>query len=103
MTDTAVTHQELKDAAKAIATEMHSEFSDIRRLLGDMNTAFTVDDLGRPDYNGHRLDHKARIDQARVLETYKTEAAKKVIGVVVVFLLGIMSSGIMDWVRHHVG
>jgi hypothetical protein len=45
--------------------------------IRDVNTAFPVDDIGRPDYNGHRLSHKASNEVTKTIEGYKVELTKR--------------------------
>jgi len=63
--------------------------------------AFIKNDLGEPDYDGHRKQHLAIADAEKILQSYKNEATKKVIGWVVALFLGIMSSGLIIWVKDH--
>lgn len=61
--------------------------------IRDVNTAFPIDDIGRPDYNGHRLSHKNMIEAAKTIEGYKTDLTKKVLWWVVGGLAFVFFSG----------
>lgn len=61
--------------------------------------AFVVNDLGEPDFDGHRKSHAQMIEAEKVLHGYKLEATKKVVGWVVAGLLGLASSIIFSYVK----
>lgn len=61
--------------------------------------AFVKDDLGKPDYHGHRKAHNGMIKAAEVMDGYKIEAAKKVIGILVAFIMGVAASGVVEAFR----
>lgn len=81
---------------------------DVWRLLSDMkdrvlvcearheeiSDAFVLNDLKRPDYDGHRRAHLLQIDEAKKLDDYKMDATKKLIGMFVVFFIGMFTTGL---------
>jgi hypothetical protein len=71
----------------------------VEHKLTYVSTAFPQNDLGKPDYDGHRKAHIELIDQAKVIENYKVTATKKVLTVIisVVFTLGV--TAIVDYMR----
>lgn len=73
--------------------EIRDRVARIESRLTAVDTAFVKDDLGRPDYDGHRNAHRKAIKDAETVDAYKMDATKKVIGVIVVLLLGFMASG----------
>jgi len=60
---------------------------------------FVVNDLGEPDFDGHRKAHLQMIEAEKVLHGYKLEATKKVIGWVVAGLLGLSTSIVFSYVK----
>ena len=67
--------------------------------LDDLSSAFVVNDLGRPDFDGHRKAHLDMLRAAAQLDSYKSDGAKKVIGVVVLTLAAIFALGIIEWIK----
>lgn len=63
--------------------------------------AFVLNELGEPDFDGHRKAHNHMIEAEKVLKGYKLEATKKVIGWVIALLLGVLSTGAITWVQDH--
>ncbi len=61
--------------------------------------AFVLNDIGEPDFDGHRKAHTHMIESEKILKEYKTEATKKVIGWVVAVLLGAVGSSVIAWVQ----
>ena len=66
-----------------------------------MKEAFVKNDLGLPDYDGHRTDHKNRKEEAQVLEGYKRDMTKSILVGVALFVAGLFSSGLSEWVKTH--
>ena len=60
------------------------------------------DDLGLPDYDGHRSNEKARIEEAKVLDGYKQTATKKFLEWLVVGAVAIFGAGVVEWVKTHI-
>lgn len=58
-------------------------------------TAFAVNDLNLPDFDGHRKSHAKLTKSEEILESYKQDATKNIISLAIVFVLGIFSSGIL--------
>ena len=76
----------------------------VRTLEGSharMKESFVMNDLNLPDYDGHRSAHKGMIEQTKVLEGYKRDATKTIIGWILAAVLGMFSMGFFDWVRAH--
>lgn len=62
-------------------------------------SAFLVNDLGKPDYDGHRVAHKGMIASAASLQGYKTDATKKVIGAVLGVIGTLLALGVITWIQ----
>lgn len=62
-------------------------------------SAFLVDDLGRPDYDGHRKAHKEMVKASEALEGYKTDATKRIIGIVIGAVCTIIGLGVLTWIQ----
>lgn len=59
-----------------------------------IKSAFVLNDLNLPDFEGHRGDHRLRQEAARVMDSYKVTATHKIIAAVVAALVLVFSSGI---------
>ena len=70
-------------------------------VCSQIEKAFVKNDLGEPDFDGHRRAHLQLIEADKIMNGYKNEATKKVIGWVVAILLGAMSSGFVMWMKDH--
>ena len=86
---------------EADVLDIHSRLQKLEHSHGRMQEAFVKNDLGLPDFDGHRTDHKVRIEESKVVDGYKRDATKRFIdlligGGVAVFLLGLV-----EWVRSH--
>lgn len=64
-----------------------------------MQEAFVNNDLGLPDYDGHRNDHKVRIEESKVVDGYKRDATKRVIDILIGAVAVIFGLGFVEWVR----
>ena len=68
----------------------------LERAHATHNTAYPVNDLNKPDYDGHRKAHIEMTDERKVVEGYKNDATKKIIGIVLIFLVGALGKGVID-------
>lgn len=85
-----------------ILIEVRNRLEDIEDKQNLSDTAFTKNDLGKPDYEGHRAALHKTLKAQMLMEDYKVTATKKVLGVVVIFFLGILASGFMVTVTGHI-
>lgn len=72
----------------------------VAKLEEGMTVAFPKNDLGRPDWDGHRMDHVYRMEQAKELRGYKIEATKKILVVGVAAIVALLASGFADFVKN---
>jgi len=68
----------------------------LERKTSDSLSAFPSNDLGRPDYDGHRKSHLSMIKASEVVEGYKKDVTKTILGIVTVFLVGVLASGFVS-------
>ncbi|MCF8154858.1 MAG: hypothetical protein K9K35_02535, partial [Rhodoferax sp.] len=57
--------------------------------------------LHKPDYHGHRQAHLTLIKASEVMDSYKQGITRKIVGWLVVFVLGLMASGFMAQMSGH--
>ena len=85
---------------------------DVIAILNEMKanqqgymSAFVLDDLGKPDYTGHRLAHKAAIDEAKQNKQDKNKLTVTMLewvtkGAVGLVLLALVNGGMTYVVQH---
>ena len=81
-----------EDAA-AILRDIHGKVTKLEQMLAEQSTAFVLNDLKKPDYDGHRKAHLILIKSAEVMDSYKQDATKRIIGILITFLAGLLASG----------
>jgi len=64
-----------------------------------IKTAFLRNDLDAEDYDGHRNDHRVRVEQAKTMDDYKQAATKRIIVGAVALAFTIFSFGIESFLR----
>ena len=84
------------------ALDMRTRIAALEREIEAIKTAFVTDDLGKPDFAGHRMGHKKLIAAAEVMDKYKFGVVSKVIGIIVVFLMGVIASGTVSMIPGHI-
>ena len=91
----------------AVYEEMHAtlekiseRLAKIERKCDEMATAFVRDDLGGPDFAGHRAAHLEQKATAAKLGELKQSGAKKLIDMILVFLGGVLLAGALSWLKN---
>lgn len=79
-----------------ISLEIRDRLAVVERQQLEYMSAFPVNDLNKPDYDGHRKSHTSMAKSQEIMSSYKNEATKKVIGIVIVFIIGLISSGFLS-------
>ena len=59
--------------------------------------------IGGKDYEGHRLFHRARTDEAKAMEGFKLDATKKILLGVVGIVMTLIGFGIGPYLRSLLG
>lgn len=80
---------------------MNDRVSTLEHRYGYIISAFPKNDLGKPDFDGHRKDHLQIRKDGEVVESYKEGATKTVLNWAVVGLGTVFLAGLMDWIRTH--
>jgi Mn2+/Fe2+ NRAMP family transporter len=60
-----------------------------------------LNDLGEPDFDGHRKSYLRLIEAEKIMQEYKNEMTKRIIGWILAAVLGAMSSGLITWLKDH--
>lgn len=78
-----------------------NELEDLRKECANCRSciqrAFVKNDLGEPDYDGHRKAHATMIEADKVMEGFKREAAKKIVAWAMTVTLAVLSSALVLW------
>ena len=74
--------------------KMQEDLRDIKHGMGTIRTAFVRNDLGDPDYEGHRQDHLARLQKTKEIDQLKMAGAVKFVGAVAAVTVTIFATGI---------
>lgn len=76
------------------AIDMRARLATLEREFTVLKSAFILNDLNLPDFDGHRSDHRMRKEAAKVMENYKITATHKVIAAIVAAFVLFFSTGI---------
>lgn len=79
--------------------DIWAKLQEIEHRQISNTSAFLTNDLGRPDYDGHRNAHKQLIKSAEALDGYKTEATKKIVGIVIGVVTTLAGAGLLSWLQ----
>ena len=66
-----------------------------------MREAFIKNDLGVPDYDGHRVAHYNAVEQSKVVAGYKHDMTKRVLEWALVAVAVLIGQGALDWLKAH--
>lgn len=92
----------LADLMKVLETIKH-DVARVNTNLTSINSSFPLNDIGQPDYDGHRKDHVHRIKAAETMEGYKVDATKKVLLWAVGAVLFLVSTGAIEHIKKVLG
>ena len=84
-----------------ILVEVREDVAEVKRQHKDVLSAFIKDDLGEPGFGDHRKAHIKLKKSEEIVQEYKTDATKKVIGIIIVFVIGLITSGMLSKIGEH--
>lgn len=67
----------------------------------DAASAFPQNDLGKPDYDGHRKSHILMINDANVVAGYKQSVTKQVLSIIVTAIVTLLLAGVVSYFNAH--
>lgn len=76
------------------AVDMRARIAALERDNTLIKSAFVINDIALPDFDGHRNDHRIRKEAAKVMESYKISATQKIIGAIIGVCVLVFSSGV---------
>lgn len=77
--------------------DLKDRFDNFEREIGSHKEAFVVDDLGKPDFHGHRKSHLKIDSNSKLMDSYKTDVTKQILAVAIAFAIGLFGSGFKDY------
>ena len=84
----------------ATLEKISERLARVERKCDEMATAFVRDDLGGPDFAGHRAAHLEQKIAAERMGELKQSGAKKIIDTVLAFLFGVLALGAVSWLKN---
>jgi len=78
-----------------LLNEINDRLDDLERNFDTITTAFPIDDLSKPDYAGHRRQHVELRKGQEIMDGYKTDATKQIIKMIVIFIAGLITTGLV--------
>lgn len=88
-------------ALEADVLNLNNRLQALEHSTARIREGFLKNDLELPDYDGHRTAHKSMVEQASVIEGYKRDATKTVLGWILAAVVGMFSVGFFDWLKGH--
>ena len=74
--------------------------ASLERQIEAMRVAFIRDDLGGPDFAGHRAAHLEQKAAVARMGELKQSGAKKIIDMALTFLFGALTMGAVAWLKN---
>lgn len=93
------TNRELLDAI--IVTQR--EVVAVKTMLSNIDDAFLTNDIGKKDYEGHRLDHLHRKMRSESFENAKLAGTLKIVGIVLAAIVTIFTTGLSVHIQRILG
>lgn len=84
------------DKTLELLHEIRDRVVKVEESIKVFNTAFPKNDLGSPDFDGHRRDHVVRMEEAKSMQEYKIEVTKKVLVAAIFALLALVGVGFVN-------
>lgn len=91
--------EEISPNIIAMLREIIACQKEMQNTLKQQSRAFVQNEFHEPDYDGHRREHIEIQKSAEMLTEYKIDATKKVIGFIIVFMLGAIATGLLTYIK----
>lgn len=88
---------EVCEDMKVINTRLES----VEHSHNRMKEAFVKNDLGLPDYDGHRVSHANSIEKAKVVQGYQRDMTKRTLEWILVAVGVLIGQGALEWIKGH--
>jgi len=84
----------------AALAKTNERIAALERECEALRAAFIRDDLGGPDFAGHRVAHLEQKAAAARMGELKQSGAKKIIDMALTFLFGALTMGAVSWLKN---
>lgn len=74
-------------------SDLMEAIKELQSMMKVVHTAFPRNDLGEPDFSGHRADHVTRINAAKNVEGYKVKMTERALVGIVAVLFTLFATG----------
>ena len=81
---------------------MENRLRTVEKVLVRVTEGFPKNDLGNPDYDGHRVAHVGMIENAKVVQGYQRDLTKKVLEWLLVAVAVLIGQGAVEWLKAHI-
>lgn len=88
---------EVRKDVDGIQTRLETAEHSISRI----REGFVKNDLGNPDYDGHRVSHATSIKKAEVVQGYQRDMTKRALEWLLVAVGVLIGQGALEWVKAH--
>jgi hypothetical protein len=88
---------EIKESVKVVEEHIKTVDSKLDKHTSSVHRAFPRNDLGEPEFDGHRHYHVDRIQDRRKVEQYKQSVTMKILQGAAGFILMLLGLGAMSW------
>ena len=80
---------------------IHARLEAAEHSISRIREGFPKNDLGNPDYDGHRVAHVSAIEKAKVVQGYQRDMTKRVLEWALVAVGVLIGQGALEWVKAH--
>lgn len=74
---------------------------EMMSMLKGLTSAFPINEIGQPDFDGHRRDHSERLRKDKEFAETRREAARKVVSAGTLGGVTIMIYALWDYIKAH--
>lgn len=82
--------------------ELNTDVQELKHSVARMREGFVKNDLGNPDYDGHRVSHASSIEKAKVVQGYQRDMTKRALEWLLVAVGVLIGQGAIEWIRAHI-
>lgn len=76
--------------------DLNARVATMEHRHGYVSSAFPQNDLGKPDYDGHRRAHIQLIEDSKVVAGYKVGVTKTVLTIIATAVCTLVGSGLVQ-------
>jgi len=92
---------ELCNEVRQDVDKLDARVQTLEHSCSRMREGFPKNDLGNPDYDGHRVAHVSSIEKAKVVQGYQRDMTKKVLEWLLVAVAVLIGQGALEWLKGH--